>query len=93
MENAEVNKTIKFINSLPCANAVKIHGSIHRRGEPDVYASISGRCIVIEMKFGGGVASPLQEYRLECWYHAGALSFKAWTLSDVIAILEMHGYI
>ena len=93
MEKSEVNKVIKFINGLPDGEAIKFHGGLHRRGEPDVFACINGRCVLIEMKFGRGKGGALQKYRVKCWSFAGALAFFAWSLNDVKMVLEKNGYI
>lgn len=60
----------------------------NRAGIPDVIAcSPSGLFVAIELKYGPGKPSKLQEYNIEEIKKRGGIAFVAWSIEDVEAVL------
>lgn len=84
-------RIIKWINSQPGCRAIKMHSGPHQgRGEPDIFASIRGRMMVVETKLPGkgGTITQIQRYMLQQWRSAGAMASSATTLEEVQSIVH-----
>lgn len=86
---------LRYINSLPCAKAVNVHGSVFsERGTPDVIGSVGGRFVAFECK-----RSPREEptrvqlWRLSEWIRAGAVVGAVSSVEDVDLILRLMGVV
>jgi hypothetical protein len=66
---------LRYINSLPNAKAINIHGSIFsERGTPDIIGCVNGRMVAFECKRGERQhLEPIQLWRLCEWLSAGAI--------------------
>lgn len=70
-----VEPVLSYLNSLPNAKAINIHGSVFsERGTPDVIGSIEGRIVCFECK-RSATEEPeaIQKWRLCEWIRAGAV--------------------
>lgn len=68
--------------------AVKIHGGLHNRGEPDIDGCVAGRMVKVELKMPGEVPSVLQLAALRRWERAGALAGWCTSLVGLDELLE-----
>ena len=66
---------LKYLNSIPNAKAINIHGSIFsERGTPDIIGSVNGRFIAFECKRDiKEDLEKIQKWRLSEWIRAGAV--------------------
>lgn len=90
-----VEPILRYINSLPNAKAINIHGSIFsERGTPDVIGCIQGRMVAFECKRDAtGDLEKIQKWRLCEWIHAGAVVGGVSSVDDVVLILQLMGII
>lgn len=87
---------VRYLNDLPTGHARKVHGGPYGTiGEPDVDACISGRCVKIEVKRPETRANvtPHQQRALDAWDAAGAVSFVAVSLVEVVERLVVEGLV
>jgi len=89
-ENAIVTKTVKALEKLfPEAFVMKMHGgSYQRSGLPDLYISIYGKSIWIEMKRPGADTTALQKAKLERLAATGAFCGTAESSERAIEIVN-----
>lgn len=93
--SAVVVPILNFINSLPHAKAVNIHGSVFsERGTPDVIGCIDGRLVAFECKRDAKEKlTAIQNWRLCEWIEAGAVVGGVSDLWHVQLILCLMGII
>lgn len=86
---------LKYINSLPNAKAINIHGSVFsERGTPDVVGCVNGRAVAFECKRDTTEAlTSIQEWRLCQWIHAGAVVGGVSSVEHVVIILSLMGLV
>lgn len=86
---------LKYINSLPNAKAINIHGGVYtERGTPDVIGCIGSRFIAFECKRDDKeVPEKIQLYRLSEWLKAGAVVGAVSDVWQVEMILSLMGLI
>lgn len=92
---AVVQPILKYINSLPQAKAVNMHGSIFsERGTPDIIGSIKGRTVAFECKRDTKEEpTDIQKWRLSEWLMAGAVVGGVSSVEHVKLILQLMGVI
>ena len=90
-ETALTNKVIKTLKE-QYGDAICIEkrfGSGYgKNGQPDLNICIAGQCVQIEMKDGINKPTQLQQRRLEEWERAGAVVGVAWSVAEVVGIVE-----
>lgn len=88
-----VDPVLKYINSLPGAKAINVHGSIFsERGTPDVIGCIRGRMVAFECKRDATEdLEKIQKWRLSEWLAAGAVVGGVSDLEHVKLILQLMG--
>lgn len=86
---------LKYINSLPNAKAINIHGSVFsERGTPDIIGCIRGRTVAFECKRDTTEApTEIQKWRLCQWIGAGAVVGAVSDVWHVQVILQLMGVI
>ena len=68
---------------------INVHGGgRQKKGIPDLLILLKGKYIAIELKVGDNEATEKQEYEMECIENAGGYVGVAWTIQDVIDIIE-----
>lgn len=91
-ESTTTRKVIDRINALPDGRAIKMHASAAQgAGEPDVFACVGGRMVVVEVKRRGERPRPLQDHVLRAWRKAGAVAIWTTDADEVIALLRERG--
>lgn len=92
---AVVKPILEYLNSLPGAKAINIHGSVFsERGTPDVIGSINGRFVAFECKRDTKEdLERIQKWRLSEWIRAGAVVGGVSDLWQVQMILCLMGII
>lgn len=92
---AVVQPILKYVNSLPQAKAVNMHGSIFsERGTPDILGSIRGRTIAFECKRDTKEnLEKIQRWRLCEWLSAGAVVGGVSNVDHVKLILQLMGVV
>lgn len=90
-----VTPIIKYINSLPCAKAINVHGGVFtERGTPDVIGSVRGRMVAFECKRSADEEpTRIQLWRLSEWIRAGAVVGAVSSVGDVDLILRLMGVV
>lgn len=93
--NGVVEPVLRYLNSLPGAKAINIHGSIFsERGTPDVIGCIRGRLIAFECKRSTKEdLEKIQKWRLCEWIAAGAVVGGVSDVSHVDLILRLMGLV
>lgn len=93
--NSVVVPILEYINSLPNAKAVNIHGSIFsERGTPDVIGCIDGTMVAFECKRDETEdLRKIQKWRLSEWLKAGAVVGGVSDLEHVKWILWLMGVV
>ena len=93
--NSVVVPILEYINSLPNAKAVNIHGSIFsERGTPDIIGCINGTMVAFECKRDGTEdLRKIQKWRLSEWLTAGAVVGGVSDLEHVKWILWIMGVV
>lgn len=91
--NGVVVPILHYINSLPNAKAINIHGSpFSERGTPDVIGCINGQMVAFECKRDGREdLEKIQKWRLSEWIAAGAVVGGVSDLWQVQMILCLMG--
>ncbi len=86
---------MRYINSLPCAKAINVHGSVFsERGTPDVVGSVGGRFVAFECKRSPeDEPTRVQLWRLSEWIRAGAVVGAVSSVDDVDLILRLMGVV
>lgn len=86
---------MRYLNSLPGAKAINIHGSVFsERGTPDVIGCINGRMVAFECKRDATEApEKIQTRRLAEWLVAGAVVGGVSDVWQVQLILQLMGVI
>lgn len=86
---------LEYINSLPNAKAINIHGSIFsERGTPDILGCINGTMVAFECKRDDEEdLRKIQKWRLSEWLTAGAVVGGVSDLSHVKLILQLMGVV
>lgn len=86
---------LDYLNSLPGAKAINIHGSVFsERGTPDVIGSVNGRMVLFECKRDDTEEpEPIQKWRLSEWILAGAVVGGVSDVWQVELILMLMGVI
>lgn len=73
----------------PGALVLKYHGGPHSvAGHPDLYGSIQGCAVALEVKRPGGRPTALQSARLEEWRRAGAITGVVTSADEAIDIIR-----
>lgn len=93
--NGVVRPVLDYLNSIPGAKAINIHGSVFsERGTPDVLGCIRGRMVAFECK-RDATEEPeeIQKWRLAEWLAAGAVVGAVSDVSHVDMILRVMGVI
>lgn len=82
---------LRYINSLPNAKAINIHGSIFsERGTPDIIGCVNGHMVAFECKRSHREELELiQLWRLCEWLQAGAIVGGVASVDDVKLILGL----
>lgn len=90
-----VEPVLHYLNSLPGAKAINIHGSIFsERGTPDIIGCINGRMVAFEAKRDSSEnLDRIQEWRLCEWVLAGAVVGGISEVWHVQLILQLMGVI
>lgn len=90
-----VEPILRYLNSLPGAKAINIHGSIFsERGTPDIIGCIRGRAIAFECKRDATEdLERIQKWRLCQWIGAGAVVGGVSDVWQVQMILQLMGVI
>lgn len=90
-----VTPILNYINSLPNAKAINIHGSVFsERGTPDIIGSINGRMVLFECKRDDTEEpEPIQKWRLSEWISAGAVVGGVSDVWHVKMILMLMGVV
>lgn len=85
LESTISNSIIKYLESIKSCHAVKIHGSVKKRNNPDIFCVIRGTPIVIEVKRpeGNYGVTPGQLLELIRWKKAGAATMTATGVKQV----------
>lgn len=93
--NGVVEPVLHYLNSLPGAKAINIHGSVFsERGTPDVIGCINGRLVAFECKRTADEApTKIQKWRLCEWIVAGAVVGAVSDVSHVDMILRLMGLV
>lgn len=88
-----VEPVLNYLNSLPGAKAINIHGSVFsERGTPDVIGCVRGRTVVFECKRDATEdLEKIQKWRLSEWLAAGAVVGGVSDLDHVKLILQIMG--
>jgi hypothetical protein len=91
--NGVVEPVLHYLNSLPNAKAINIHGSIYsERGTPDVIGCISGRLVAFECKRDcTEKPTKIQQWRLSEWLTAGAIVGSVSDVWHVELVLSLMG--
>ncbi len=86
---------MRYLNSLPHAKAVNVHGSVFsERGTPDVIGRVGGRLVAFECKRSADEEpTRIQLWRLSEWIRAGAVVGAVSSVEDVDLILRLMGVI
>lgn len=89
-----VEPILHYLNSLPDAKAINIHGSVFsERGTPDVIGCISGRMVAFECKRDTSESpTSIQRWRLSEWLIAGAVVGSVSEVWHVSMILSIMGF-
>lgn len=90
-----VTPILDYINSLPNAKAINIHGSVFsERGTPDVIGCINGTMVAFECKRDDTEElRKIQMWRLSEWLAAGAVVGGVSDLGHVKLILWLMGVV
>lgn len=90
-----VKPILKYINSLPNAKAINIHGSVFsERGTPDIIGCVSGRTVALECKRSATESlEAAQIWRLAEWLTAGAVVGGVSDVSHVQLIFQLMGLV
>lgn len=90
-----VKPILDYINSLPNAKAINIHGGIFsERGTPDIIGCINGRFIAFECKRSANEEpTKIQKWRLSEWIASKAIVGAVSSLDDAVMILQLMGVI
>lgn len=93
--NGVVRPILHYLNSLPKAKAINIHGSVFsERGTPDVIGCVNGRAVAFECKRTANEdLEDIQKWRLSEWIAAGAVVGGVSDLWHVQLILQLMGVI
>lgn len=93
--NGVVKPVLHYLNSLPNAKAINIHGSVFcERGTPDIIGCVNGRMIAFECKRDATEdLEDIQKWRLCEWIVAGAVVGGISDLWQVQLILCLTGVI
>lgn len=88
-----VKPILKYINSLPNAKAINVHGSVFsERGTPDIVGCVAGRTVAFECKRSTSESlEAIQTWRLAEWLKAGAVVGGVSDVSHVKMILQLMG--
>ena len=86
---------LDYLNSLPGAKAINIHGSVFsERGTPDVVGCVNGRMVLFECKRDETEEpEPIQKWRLSEWISAGAVVGGVSDVWQVELILMLMGVV
>lgn len=86
---------MRYLNSLPHAKAINIHGGIYtERGTPDVIGCINGRMVAFECKRDATEKeTSIQRWRLAEWLTSGAVVGSVSDVMDVELILRLMGVV
>jgi len=88
LEKTITRNILKYLNNLPNCYARKVHGGKYQSGFPDIVCCRDGVAVFIEVKRPGNVATKLQEYELEKWCSAGAITIIAYSVEDVRKVMQ-----
>lgn len=90
-----VKPVLNYLNSLPRAKAINIHGSVFsERGTPDVIGCVDGRMVAFECKRTAKEdLEKIQKRRLSEWLIAGAVVGGVSDVWQVQLILQLMGVI
>lgn len=88
-ESSRVNRILATLNKQPGCLFRKKHGSaMGVVGDPDIYGSVGGRMVVLEVKKDGNVPTKIQEHRLQEWKDAGAIAAVVHTAEEAMEVLR-----
>lgn len=90
-----VQPLLGYLNSLPHAKAINIHGSVFsERGTPDIIGSIDGRTVAFECKRSTDEdLEQIQKWRLSEWIAAGAVVGGVSSVEQAELILRLMGLV
>lgn len=90
-----VKPILHYLNSLPNAKAINIHGSVFsERGTPDIVGCVTGRTVAFECKRDTTEKlEAIQTWRLAQWLEAGAVVGGVSDVSHVQLILQLMGLV
>ena len=93
--NGVVRPILHYLNSLPGAKAINVHGSIFsERGTPDILGCINGRAVAFECKRDATESlEKIQERRLSEWLMCGAVVGGVSDVWQVQMILQLMGIV
>lgn len=93
--NGVVRPVLHYLNSIPGAKAINIHGSVFcERGTPDVLGCVNGRMVAFECKRSTKEApEEIQKWRLSEWIAAGAVVGGVSEVWHVQYILQLMGVV
>lgn len=93
--NGVVRPVLRYLNSIPGAKAINIHGSVFcERGTPDVLGCVNGRMVAFECKRSTKEApEEIQKWRLSEWIAAGAVVGGVSEVWHVQYILQLMGVV
>lgn len=89
-ETSIVRRTLDYLNALEGCVAEKVQGTAFSSGKADINGCYKGRAFRIELKTPdhGNKASKKQVVNLLRWAKAGAATAVAYSLEDVIKVIN-----
>ena len=87
LEKQIVKKIMAYLKTVPNSYFEKKYAGPANPGDPDISGCIRGRCIKLEVKRPGNVATPLQIRKLALWAAAGAKVAVVYSVDDVKEVI------
>ena len=87
LETTITKKVIAALNAIPNCLVKKHHGSPFGHTELDIYGSVAGRAVFIEVKRPGGKPTPRQVKTIERWREVGAIAGVVTSADEAIALV------
>jgi len=86
-ETSITNRIIEALNKVAYVKLKKFHGSVYGHPELDIYGSVFGRPVFIEVKVPGKKPTPRQEQIIAEWNQAGAIAVWATSLEEAVVAI------